>query len=123
MKVEHIYYKSTKAEETQWTVLKVRVATNFFNRLKGLLASKKLDNMEGMLLQNCSSIHTFGMHYSLDIVFLDKQGKVLKCEEYIKPFRIAIGRGATYTLELVHGMIKQLGIAKNDQFYWDGMEQ
>ncbi|MCG8489097.1 MAG: DUF192 domain-containing protein [Chromatiales bacterium] len=118
----NMYYKSDEGNNLPEPILKVRVANTFYTKLRGLLAHKKLASMEGLLLPGCSSIHTIGMHYSLDIVFLDDKGKVMKCQACVKPFGAAVAKGASYTLELVHGMIDRLGISENDQFIWQDLE-
>lgn len=103
--------------------LEVWLADRYLSRLRGLLGRKRLGDNDGLLLKRCSAVHTIGMRYSLDLVFMDKNGKVLKCQENVKPFRAASARGAYYTLELNHGVIDRQGIAVNDHFYWDTVEK
>ncbi|MCG7983458.1 MAG: DUF192 domain-containing protein [Candidatus Thiodiazotropha lotti] len=114
----NMYYKSVEGKDRPETILKVRVANTFYTQLRGLLARKKLVSMEGLLLPGCSSIHTIGMHYALDIVFMDGKGRVIKTQACVKPFRAAVAKGASYTLELANGMIDRLGISENDGFTW-----
>jgi uncharacterized membrane protein (UPF0127 family) len=98
--------------------LQAWVADTYFTRLRGLLGRKKLNDNHGLLLERCASVHTFGMRYPLDLVFLDKEGKVLKCQASVKPFRTASALGAYYTLELNQGVISKQGISESDRFYW-----
>jgi uncharacterized membrane protein (UPF0127 family) len=98
--------------------LKAWVADSYFTRLRGLLGKKRLNDNDGMSLERCSSVHTFGMSYPLDLVFMDKKGKVVKVQESVKPFRTASARGAYYTLELNQGVISKQGISENDHFFW-----
>jgi uncharacterized membrane protein (UPF0127 family) len=107
-------YGSTKA----YPVLEAWLADTYFSRLRGLLGRKQLGENDGLLLERCASVHTFGMRYPLDLVFLDKKGKVMKCQEGVKPYRTASARGAYYTLELNQGVISKQGISENDHFYW-----
>lgn len=59
-----------------------------------------------MLIEPCNSIHMFFMRYPLDIVFLDKAGKVVFIYRGIKPWRMGrIVRGAKSALELPEGTI------------------
>lgn len=67
----------------------VRVPGSFLQRARGLLGSDKLGPSEGLLLENCSSIHMFGMRFALDIVFLDREGTVIKIVENLAPWRMA----------------------------------
>jgi uncharacterized membrane protein (UPF0127 family) len=95
--------------------LKVRLADGYFSRLRGLLGRKRLEPSEGLLLTRCASIHTFGMGYPLDLVFLDKSCRVIKCCEEIKPYRTASARGAYYTLELSAGTLHRQKISIDDR--------
>lgn len=95
--------------------LRIKMADTYFSRLIGLIGKKQMDKNEGLLLKKCKSIHTIGMRYNLDLVFMDKTGKVLKCVEGIKPFRAASAKGAYYALELNQGVIQIQGIKVNEQ--------
>jgi len=87
-------------------------------RLKGLLGSAELKQDEGMLIEPCNSVHTFGMNYSLDVVYLDKHGTVIKCISQMPPRRLSLARKARYTLELAAGAIKEYRIKKGDILSW-----
>ncbi|MCU7946455.1 MAG: DUF192 domain-containing protein [Candidatus Thiodiazotropha sp. (ex Cardiolucina cf. quadrata)] len=103
--------------------LEVLLADSYLSRLRGLLGKKQLSDSEGLLLKRCATVHTVGMRYPLDLVFMDKRGKVLKCQEGVKPFRTAGVRGAYYTLELNQGMIRKQNIAVDDRFVWHAVER
>ncbi|MCU7945014.1 MAG: DUF192 domain-containing protein [Candidatus Thiodiazotropha sp. (ex Cardiolucina cf. quadrata)] len=98
--------------------LEAWVADSYLTRLRGLLGKKRLDDSDGLLLERCASVHTFWMRYPLDLVFMDKKGKVVMCQEGVKPFRTASAHGAYYTLELNQGVISKQGISESDHFYW-----
>lgn len=68
---------------------KVKMANNPWTRLKGLLFTKELPEGEGMFLTPCNSVHTVGMSYAIDIIFLDKKNKVRKVIENMKPNRMS----------------------------------
>jgi uncharacterized protein len=104
-------------------VFKIRLADSYYSRLRGLLGRKRLQEREGLLLERCASVHTIGMHYPLDLVFLDKHGKVMQCREGVKPFRTASAKGAYYTLELDMGEIRKNDIKVNDLFEWSGLSK
>lgn len=53
-------------------------ATNIFSRMLGLMFSKDLPACDGFLISPCNSIHTFFMRYSLGVMFLDKNFKIVK---------------------------------------------
>jgi uncharacterized membrane protein (UPF0127 family) len=95
--------------------LNVRLADGYFSRLRGLLGRKRLEPSEGLLLTRCASVHTFGMGYPLDLVFLDRSCRVIKCCEGVKPCRTASARAAYYTLELSAGTLRRQKISIDDQ--------
>ncbi|MES9970360.1 MAG: DUF192 domain-containing protein [Candidatus Thiodiazotropha sp.] len=103
--------------------LTVQMADSYFSRLRGLMGKKSMGDTGGLLLKKCSAVHTIGMRYTLDLVFMDKSGKVLKCTEGVKPFRTASARGAYYTLELNQGMIQKQDIKVDDRFELNAVEK
>lgn len=75
-------------------------AKSYFTRLRGLIG-RALAEGEGLMLTPCSQIHTFFMGYAIDVVYLDKQGRVLKIEPEVPPGRIQkTVRGSKHVLEL-----------------------
>jgi uncharacterized membrane protein (UPF0127 family) len=88
-----------------------RVAATFATRLRGLLGRRELAPEEGLLIRPASSIHTFFMRFSIDVVFLDGGGHVLKLVSDVRPWRIALARGARETLELPAGRATAAGLA------------
>jgi uncharacterized protein len=78
----------------------VPVAAGFRARLLGLafLAPERVG--AGLLLPRCSSVHTFGMRFALDIVFLDAAGEPLAVRRGVSPRRLALCRGAAAVLEV-----------------------
>lgn len=87
-------------------------------RLKGLLGAGELSIKEGLLIEPCNSVHTFGMKFGLDIVYLDKTGTVVKCISNMLPRRFSAARHAKYTLELGVGAISHNNIKAGDKLAW-----
>ena len=87
------------------------VADRMFSRMKGLLGRKSLAEGEGILLRPAPSIHTFFMRFPIDVVFLSKEGEVLKVAEDVRPWRARSCRGAHSVLELSAGETQRRGIA------------
>ena len=79
------------------------LADNFFKRLKGLLGTKQLAEGAALIISPCSSIHTFGMNYPIDVVFVDANDKVAKIVNALAPGHIAGCRNASYVIELPAG--------------------
>jgi len=85
-------------------------------RLKGLLGRKELPEGHGLWIDSCNSIHTFFMKFSIDAVFLSREGIVLKLHTNLKPFRFTgLVWGASSVLELPEGTIGKTKIQKGDQ--------
>ena len=66
---------------------KVFTADNFFRRLFGLLFKRPLNDGEALLIKGCKSIHTMGMRYSIDALFIDEDGRVLSIFNNMGPWR------------------------------------
>lgn len=99
---------------------KVYVADNFFYRLKGLIGTADLENDAGLLIIPCSSIHTFFMRYSIDVVFLDHQNRVCRILHSLPPYRIGpIVKGAKKVLELNAGVNLATGTEIGDHIVFN----
>lgn len=86
----------------------VLIADTMMDRLIGLMFKKKLVGADGLLIQPCNSIHTFFMRYSLDIVFISAENRVVKIIRDLKPWRMTwIYFKARKTLELPAGKLPQ----------------
>ncbi|MDR2395916.1 MAG: DUF192 domain-containing protein [Endomicrobium sp.] len=68
--------------------IEIKVAKTFFSKFLGFMFKK--DANYALLFKNCKSIHTFFMRFNLDIIFLDKENKVVKIVKNIRPFRIIL---------------------------------
>jgi uncharacterized membrane protein (UPF0127 family) len=78
----------------------VPVAVTANARLLGLALLDRGSAGEGLLIPRCGSVHTFGMRFALDLVFLTAEGRVLELRREVGPGRIARYRGADSVLEL-----------------------
>jgi uncharacterized membrane protein (UPF0127 family) len=94
-----------------------RVADKFLTRLIGLLRDKKLDPGEGLWIKHCNSIHSIGMKFVFDAVFLDKNLRVVHLVRDMKPWRISkLVFSSDSVLEIPAGLILQTATALGDQF-------
>lgn len=69
---------------------RMRRAGNFWQRGIGLLLRESVAPDEGLWIDNCSAIHTMMMRASIDVLFLDKDGRVLRIANGITPNRAAV---------------------------------
>jgi uncharacterized membrane protein (UPF0127 family) len=67
---------------------KMIVASDTIARMKGLMFSEAMPDCDGFLIAPGNSIHTFFMRYPLDLVFLDKNFKVIKVIYSLGPWRM-----------------------------------
>jgi uncharacterized membrane protein (UPF0127 family) len=78
----------------------VPVACGLRSRLLGLSHLDRGEAGPGLLIPRCSSVHTFGMRFSLDLVFLDRNGRLCSIRRDVPPRRLAWDRQACAVLEL-----------------------
>lgn len=92
-------------------------------RMRGLLGRRPLraDAAEALLLMPCNSVHTFGMRYPLDVVFLDAQERVLGWHRNLRPWRFGACWGARCTLELMTGGLDRLHPQCGEQWTWQAV--
>jgi uncharacterized membrane protein (UPF0127 family) len=87
---------------------RARLANNPYTRLVGLLPRRHLEPGEGLALLPGSAIHTFFMRMAIDVIFVDREGLVLKTAVNVRPWRMVNApRKTRYTLELPVGVIEQ----------------
>jgi uncharacterized membrane protein (UPF0127 family) len=90
------------------------VARTPLTRLKGLLGRRELPSGEGLLIEPTSGVHTAFMRFPIDVVFLDRDLRVLAVRPEVRPWRAAAQRGARAALELPAGEAARLGLAAGD---------
>jgi len=107
-----------KQERTHIT--RLQLANTFWRRLVGLLARPSLGLDEGLLITPCASIHTLGMRFTIDLVFLDRDNKVLGFSTGVKPNRVRMApRGTRSVLEVAEGNVIRTGIHLDDVLIFD----
>lgn len=76
------------------------LSQNWWQRSRGLLGTRSCPD-QGMLFPKCKSIHTFGMRYSIDVVYLNHKTQVLAVEGALKSWSLSFGpKGSLQCLEL-----------------------
>jgi uncharacterized membrane protein (UPF0127 family) len=87
------------------------IADHPLARLRGLLGRRELPRGHGLLLRPSPSIHTWGMRFPIDAVFLTADLEVLGVREAMPAWRMAARRGARAVLELPAGEARRRGVA------------
>jgi len=99
-----------------WLASTVRKADNFFTRLVGLLRRQSLGVEEALWLIPSKGVHTIGMKFPIDVVFLDRTNKVIATVCDLPPSRISrFHMEAHSVLELPQGVINKSATAVGDQ--------
>lgn len=97
--------------ENKIIVQNLVVADSFLKRLKGLMFKSNFNKGEALIIKPCSSVHTFNMKFSIDVVFISKENTVLHIIENLKPNRVSkVIRKSYSVLELPVGTIKEANI-------------
>lgn len=102
-----LFCKTCEIADTPWT------------RVKGLLGRNFLNEGEGLLIVPCSSIHTIGMQFALDVVFLTRDYIVTDFVENIAPGKYYVSQKyhgkAHAALEMAGGAISEFGLQRGEQ--------
>ena len=95
----------------------VWVADGVWSRFIGLLGSTTLPPGTGLLLYPSQGVHTLGMLFPIDVVFLSHDFKVVGVRECLKPFRVtSLNWRSAMVLELPAGTIRSCQIEMSHQF-------
>jgi len=96
-------------------LIRIHVACDFFPRLIGLLGTVRPDRKWALFITPCTGVHTIGMRYPIDILFLDRDGRVLQKVDELKPNRWHKSTvPSASVLELVAGEARLMGIEEGD---------
>lgn len=93
-------------------------ANTGWERMRGLLGRPPLTADQGLLIDPCRMVHTFGMRYPIDLAFLDASGRVRKTIVALSPGRIAGSFFATATMEFAAGTLRRIGLRPGDTLLW-----
>ncbi len=94
-----------------------KVARTPWERMVGLLSRQRLQPGEGMIFPHCRAIHTFGMRFPIDVVFL-KDESVVKVVPALAAGHMAEATGADTVIELPSGAAALAGIELGDKIHW-----
>ena len=95
------------------------VADTSATRRTGLLKHEALRPGEGLWIVPCEAVHTFGMKFDIDVLYLNKAKKVVKLRERMPKRRISACFSAHSVLELPSGMASATATVSGDQLEFD----
>jgi|SRR5689334_744591 len=81
----------------------VQLADTRASRRKGLLGRDSLEPTAALIIVPCFAIHTFSMRFPIDVVFLDRDGVVVRVVKNLGPRRIAAAWRAHAVVEMAAG--------------------
>jgi uncharacterized membrane protein (UPF0127 family) len=90
---------------------------SWFARMRGLLGRSSLEPGSGMLIDAAPSVHMFFMRFPIDVLFLDRDWRVVRVVHGLRPWRVAGARRAVAALELPAGTAAEAGIEEGDVLY------
>lgn len=98
---------------------KVEVASSFTSRLIGLLGRTSLEHTQCLWIKKCTSIHTFFMKFSIDVIFVDKKLKVSAIYYNVTPWKLAwpLFKKADSVFEFASGTLNNISINVGDQLH------
>ena len=95
---------------------RIGVADTTLTRFVGLMGRGSLAPGHGLIIRPSNGVHTLWMRFSIDVLLLDKQNRVLSAYRNLRPFRItAINWKASSALELPTGTIAATNTQLGDQ--------
>ncbi|NLL84246.1 MAG: DUF192 domain-containing protein [Lentisphaerae bacterium] len=101
-------------------VVAARRTTNVLERMRGLLGRRQLQAGEALVIEPCSAVHTVGMRYQLDLVFLDREWRVVRFVGGVRPGHLCVagGRKAWLVVELAAGWVDASVFERGMQLRW-----
>ena len=84
-------------------------------RRRGLLGRPGLEAGHGLLIRPCLAIHTAWMRFAIDVVFIDRDGTVIKTRTAMGPWRLAAATRARAVVELPSGWLSERRVAVGDR--------
>lgn len=101
----------------------IEVADHGPKRRKGLLGRNHLSADEGLWIIPCEAVHTFGMRFAIDLVYLDRNNRVKKTRSAVGRFRMSACLSAHSVLELAAGTIARTQTTPGDRLEFSFVEQ
>ena len=95
----------------------VEVADTRATRKRGLLGRNGLESGAALVLSPCFAVHTAFMRFAIDVVFVDRDGFVVRTVHNLAPWRMAAAVRAQQVIELPAGELNKRGLREGDRVY------
>ncbi|MBU4174072.1 MAG: DUF192 domain-containing protein [Actinobacteria bacterium] len=92
------------------------LATTAGERRRGLIGRDDLEPGEALIIPRCRQVHTFGMRFTIDVLFVDGSGVVTRTCRGLAPRRVSpVSWRARQAIELPGGTLERTGTVKGDR--------
>jgi uncharacterized membrane protein (UPF0127 family) len=93
----------------------VELAGDSASRRRGLLGRDHLDDGHALVIAPCGGVHTFFMRFAIDVLFVRRDGRVVKCAHAVRPWRIALAPTAYAAIECPAGTLRRAETRRGDR--------
>ncbi len=94
------------------------IATTFWQRGRGLLGRKNLDENQALWIKPTNNIHTFFMRFAIDCIFVNRKLEIVKIRSCVPPFRVVGPYWKSQSvIEAASGFAKKKNLQVGDQLY------
>jgi uncharacterized membrane protein (UPF0127 family) len=93
----------------------VELAADSSSRRHGLLGRDSLPDCHALVLAPCNAVHTFFMRFAIDILFVARNGRVVKIVNQMGAWRMAGSLRAFAAIELPAGTLRRDGLDRGDR--------
>jgi uncharacterized membrane protein (UPF0127 family) len=94
---------------------RVELAASRSDRRRGLLGRSQFEPGAALVIVPCFAIHTIGMRYPIDVVFVNRQGVAVRILCGLSPWRLAAAAGARAAIELPAGTVARTDLRTGDR--------
>ncbi|MDA8194635.1 MAG: DUF192 domain-containing protein [Thermaerobacter sp.] len=82
------------------------LANTFWSRFRGLMGRSTLLPGTAFVFPRTNAIHTFFMRFPIDVVFVDREGRIVRIVKRVPPWRMGpVAWSAAWTVELPAGTL------------------
>lgn len=95
------------------------IADSSAKRRTGLLKHSSLESGEGLWIAPCEAVHTIGMKFPIDVLYLDKKRRIVKIRDSMPKWRLSACLRAHSVLELPAGTSRGTQTTVGDQLNFE----
>lgn len=92
----------------------IETAFDSASRKRGLLGRETFADGGAIVIAPCNAVHTWRMRFAIDLVFAARDGRVVKIQRAVPPWRMAASWRAFATIELPAGAATRAGVIVGD---------